>query len=560
VIPRFATALLIVLAQAQSPAPEPASATPIRITAQIAETGGRPIRNLQARDIELREDGAVQPVLGVEARTPEPRRVAIMLDEFHVSPDATSGVRAAVHWFVEEHLRAGDEVAIVKPLDSLPAIHFTATLERLHDSIEAFDGRKGNYTPRSELEADTVGRSPALAEAARAQIVLSGLRALAARLGGMPGRTAIVLVSEGFVPERRPALALPDAEMVERFANRFDIPIYSLSPSDIRNGEPEQLLRTFASRTGGEFIGGTDLTAALRRVSDDLDGGYVITYLPPHPHDGKFHEVQITVRRKEVSVRARAGYVSMMPIVASARSHTPSVLSNRLLRRSGFVNVWAGVTTLKGTDAHIVVTWEPGRLSGDRRRAARVALKATKPDGTVLYDGTLVPVHSGEVDAVDHAEFDAPAGQVQLDMTIVGSRGEKLDTDARDLTVPAIGPGTLLLPPLMVGTRSAREFRDASDNADTPPEPQRDYSRTERLLIRVPAYSPSPEPPRVTVRLLNRIGQQVHALQQAPGTADGLFQFGLSLAPFAPGDYILEFKATAASGTAEQRVSMRITG
>ena len=563
---RVAAVLALLLAQAQPQTPAPPAPAPIRITATVLSADGRPARDLQARDVELREDGVVQPILSVEPRAPGPRRIAVLLDEFHVSPGATTAVRAAIHWFVEEYLRDGDQVAIVKPLDSLQAIHFTADRARLHDAIEAFDGRNGIYTARTPLEADTVGQAPALAEAARAQIVLSALRVLTTRLGGMPGRPAVVLVSEGLAGEPHVAWAreLPDGDMVQRFANRFDVPVFALSPApQSENDPPAAFLRTLAAQTGAEFRATTDLTGALRAVAEALDGGYVITYRPPHPPDGRFHEIRVTTRRKDATVRARAGYVSAVPIDArlASRGRTPSVMSTRLLRRSALLKVWAGITRFIGPDGHVVITWEAARSSiGDRRRPARVMLKASKADGTVLFDGPLVAVRSGMAGTPDRAEFDAPSGRVEIDMTILGLQGEKLDTETRDLEVPSIGAGTLLLPPLVVPTRSAREFREVLDDEHAAPDPESEFSRTERLLIRVPAYAAINEPARVTARLLNRKGQQIQTLDQTPDTPGGVSQFDLSLAPLAPGEYILEFRATGPAGTTEQRVSVRITG
>ena len=566
IAPFAAAVLQVFLAQAQGQPSAPQPPQPIRISATIVAADGRPLRNITARDVELREDGVVQPILTLEPRGPEPRRIAILLDEFHIGQGVTSAVRGAIHWFVEEHLRDGDQVAVVKPLDSLSAIHFTADRARLHDAIEAFDGRKDNYTPRTPLEADTVGQSPALADSARAQIVLSALRALTTRLGGLPGRPAVLLVSEGFAgePHGASARALPDAGMVQRFANRFDVPVFTISPATASETEPSAtFLRTLAAQTGGEFRVTADLTTALRAVADALDGGYVITYRPPHPPDGRFHEVQVTTRRKDVTVRARAGYVSAVPIDARAASRGGGapVMSTRLLRRSVLLKVWAGITRFTGADGHVVITWEAARSStGDRRRAARVMLKASKADGTVLFDGPILAVRSGMSGTPDRAEFDAPSGRVEIDMTILGLQGEKLDTEARDLEVPPLGPGTLLLPPVVVPTRSALEFREASADEHAAPDPDSEFSRTERLLIRVPAYAAMNEPARVTARLLNRKGQQLQQLAQTPGTPGGVAQFDLSLAPLAPGDYILEFSATGPAGTTEQRINVRITG
>ena len=181
-----------------------------------------------------------------------------------------------------------------------------------------------------------------------------------------------------------------------------------------------------------------------------------------------------------------------------------------------------------------------------------------------LRFSVLGPVRGALVSAgipSDRAEFDAPAGRVQLDMTILGERGEQLDLDARDLEVPSTGTArTLLLPPVLIATRSAREFREVSADENAVPAPSREFSRTERLVVRVPAFAPGSSTPRVSARLLNRSGQIVRELAPIDETSGGVVQFDLPLAPLAPGDYFLLVTATADAGAAEERVSLRITG
>jgi hypothetical protein len=211
------------------------------------------------------------------------------------------------------------------------------------------------------------------------------------------------------------------------------------------------------------------------------------------------------------------------------------------------------------------VTWEPGRgfVGTTRSNAARVTLKATTRDGKVLFEGMLSPMRVGGVadaTATDRAEFDAPVGRVQLDMTILGIAGEKLDVDARDLEVPAMkGAAPLLLPAILIATQSERGFREVTADADAPPDPSREFRRTERLLIRVPAYV-SGAPVRVTGRLLNRLAQPMRDLLALPDTGGGISQFDLPLAPLAPGDYYLQFSVPGASAPVDQRIAFRITG
>jgi VWFA-related protein len=572
---RFRAAGLIAFAaaavlRAQQPAPPAASATPaplheaITVAAETAD--GRPVAGLRAADFTLTVDGSPQPLDSVERLDAEPRVLALLLDEYHVSAEATAAVREAAHRFVEQQLRPEDRAVILRPLDSLPAIHLTADRDRLHDAINAFTGRKGDYEPRSALEEQTVGRAPALVRAARAQIVLSGLRALASRLGTQPGRAGIILVSEGFIRDARLANArvLPDAGVVERFANRFDVPVFVVDPSGSTEDTPEvRTLTQLADDTGGFFLRSADIAPVLARAGAALDAGYLLRFTPAHGRDGRFHRIDVATARKHVTIRRQAGYVA--PPTRTRRALAEALpFTTRLLHRSPFIDVWSGITRFTDAEASIAVTWEPGRgpAGSLQSNAARVSLTATEPDGTVLYQGVLAPVRTTPIagsNVVNRAEFKAPAGRVYLDMTIFGSRGEKLDVDARDLEVPAAGPTLQLLPPVILAARSAREFREATEDHDAPPDPAREFSRTTRLLIRVAAYGGSGDA-AVSARLLNRTGQTLRTLDAIPDGPQGVTQFDLPLAPFAPGEYYLLLRAAGSGQPVERRVPLRVTG
>src|SRR5689334_12641586 len=198
----------------------------VRIATTVTDRQGRPIGGLTAKDFEVKEDGVVQKIEAVEPRKPEARKLAILLDEFHVDPADTVAVREALTRFVDERLRAGDSAVVLKPLDSLPSIRLTTDRDTLRRAIGSFEGRKGIYAPRTPLEAETMGTVPTLVDSGRAQVVLSAMRALVAQLGSEAGRSAVLIVTEGFTaqPRRTSALrGLPDPGMVERFANRYDV-------------------------------------------------------------------------------------------------------------------------------------------------------------------------------------------------------------------------------------------------------------------------------------------------------------------------------------------------
>ena len=571
----FRISLLALLAvvsagpRVQQPAAPSAADTPLTQTVNVVveAADGRLVSGLRAADFELSIDGTRQPIESVAARAPGPRVLALLLDEFHVGSAETAAVREAAHRFVEQQVREGDRVVVLKPLDSLPAIHLTADRDRMHDAIDAFDGRKGNYEPRSPLEEQTIGRAPALAEASRAQVVLSGLRALASRLGTQPGRAGIILISEGFTRDARlaNARALPSASMVERFANRFDVPVFAIDPVTGPSDDPgEMTLAQLAAQTGGFFESGGDIAVALRRANTELDGGYVLTFKMPQGADGRFHSVSVRTSRKNTSARTRAGYIAPLPpsLRAAFARDTAEPVATRLQHRSPFVDVWSGVTRFVNADGHVVVTWEPGHPFGVAAAdAVRVKLVATQPNGAVLFEGELTPVRREPIagsDVTNRAAFTAPPGRVYLDMTIFDARGQKLDIDARDLEVPAAGPAPELLPPVIVAARSAREFREAAANADAPPDPGREFSRTTRLLIRVPVSGG--DGARVSARFLNRSGQTLRTIDELPDSADGVSQFDLPLAPYAPGSYELLLTATNGKSAVQQRVAIKVTG
>src|SRR5262249_58200166 len=134
------------------------------------------------------------------------------------------------------------------------------------------------------------------------------------------------------------------------------------------------------------------------------------------------------------------------------------------------------------------VTWLRAATSA---APVQIALKATTGDGRLLFEGFVSPVRVGEPpnDAnPDRVTFDAPSGKVQIDMTIIGSRGEKLDVDARDIEVTAAnGAAAVILPPIVIGTQAAREVPAAVADADAAPGPACPFPRTAGLVVAVPA-------------------------------------------------------------------------
>jgi VWFA-related protein len=585
----------------------------VRVDAIVTDRQGRPITNLRPADFEVRENGVAQKIDGVvlTARTPQagaaaPREavhspedeerasreagtriIALYLDEFHVSAGtSTDRAREAALRFLDEQVRPADLLIVLKPLDHLTEIRFTRDRAVARQAVESFAGRKDDYTPRTPFEEEYMGRSPDAVRAARAQIVMSGLRAVAIRMGELDGGlAALVLFTEGFdgnVPMARDR-RLPDLQGLVRAASRFRVAFYALDPSPVAAEVPPptaadtetvgptvSTLQTLARQTGGDAaVAGQDLTPLMRAISRDLDSYYVLTYTPAGPSDGRFRKLQVTASRRDAQVRTRSGYWAPLPTdLRSTRATAPAIVPMRAIKRSPLIDSWIGTSLAPNGKRQVIFTWVPAsgvtRTGKPLARADIVSLKVTTPAGAVLFEGDVSPARGSGVTTQrnDAAKFEASAGRLQLDMTILQADGTKLDVGAQDFDLPEFRAGSpIILQPQLFRAASAREFRDVSTDPNAAPLPTREFRRTDRVLLRVPTFDPSGAEVRVSVKLMNRVGSSLEDLApMAPDPALKMDQFDLPLAKFAPGEYAIEITAQSTSGSARELIRLHITG
>ena len=71
-------------------------------------------------------------------------------------------------------------------------------------------------------------------------------------------------------------------------------------------------LKTLAEETGGfAAVNANSLTPAFQRIVEGNSRYYVLGYYPPtHPRDGRFHKIEVRVKRPGLRVTARKGYAS----------------------------------------------------------------------------------------------------------------------------------------------------------------------------------------------------------------------------------------------------------
>jgi hypothetical protein len=112
--------------------------------------------------------------------------------------------------------------------------------------------------------------------------------------------------------------------------------------------------------------------------------------------------------------------------------------------------------------------------------------------------------------------------------------------------------------PGVLRARTPAETQAILKDPNAVPVVAREFRRTERLIVRTQAYGPGTEVPVVTAKLLNRIGSPMQDLPVTQDQATGTAQLDLPLAGVAPGEYLIDLRATGQGGEAKQLVAFKI--
>jgi hypothetical protein len=143
-------------------------------------------------------------------------------------------------------------------------------------------------------------------------------------------------------------------------------------------------------------------------------------------------------------------------------------------------------------------------------------------------------------------------------MEIQDAASQVLDRDVRDMSIRDLRGDVAVGTPEVLRARNAREFRTLDVDAAVPVA-SREFSRTERLLIRFQAYGSADRPPAVSAKLLSRSGQPIRDLPVTPASTHGDLAIDLPLASFPTGDYAVEVTAKSGARDATDRFTFRIS-
>ena len=492
-----------------------------------------------------------------------------------------------------------------RPSGGRPADDLTVSMTDL------FDGTLG------QLQAEYGGST-----------TVHGLAAIVAGLNRAPGRKSILMFSQGVALSRD---GDPRFYALIDQANRANVAVYTVdaaglragsynllagrysaaatndgggfveSPRDfaaVARGAPEVGLGILANETGGQLIDSTnDLFKAFPRLDEDLRSYYALTYVPSREQpDGKFHRIQVKVKRPGLSAKARSGYTSLplaassMPVLgyeapALARlDATPLPNELPILARALVFPVsheMARVPVLVAVPTR-ALDYARDDAAGTFAAEAVVLIRVRDAQGQVVHKaseeyGLSGPVASLEASRAGELLFyrqpKLAPGLYTLEAIVRDSRTGKASVRVSSLEVPRASETAL-----RVGTpfiiRRAEAAASGQGDASNPlffgdvllyPNLGQPLSKAtdKELAFGFTAYDGHDGPLTATLQLL-KSGQPVATVPLALGVADQQGRINqiskLPLEPFEPGNYELRVTVTAGAQQVMRAIPFAIAG
>ena len=363
----------------------------------------------------------------------------VYIDHYNLHQTSQKRVLDDLEDFLEDRVTQGNNIMLVgynrkveviqnftrdrqKIRDGLRRMRKTATYGQLDDAERRRTMRLMFPTPQTSFIGNSA-RLPGDDQAAAYQLLrsyvqkvksdlrfsTSALESVARSLAGLPGRKAILYVSDGL--PKRPgeslyqhfldvygnslpssptqtidpmveALAENEAHLfnqIVRQANAHQVTFYTLyargTDSGSRSAELTDLsaapgglatldiartmnlqepLIDMAEATGGSSILNTfNFDRAFASLSADFDSFYSLGYRSHHGGDGKYHKIEVRVSRPGLKVRHRTGFVDK-PEVERVADRTISSLILKLEKNPLGINIDFGVPKKKGGKIYLV--------------------------------------------------------------------------------------------------------------------------------------------------------------------------------------------------------------
>ena len=143
------------------------------------------------------------------------------------------------------------------------------------------------------------------------------------------------------------------------------------------------------------------MSQGLAQIVKDQTAYYLLGYTSSDaPTDGKFHEIEVRVKRSDTKIRARKGYYALTeanaarvlappkPVLPKAIDTALSTLAEPI--RGRLVRTWVGTRRGDNGKTRVTFVWEPvGTTQSQRRESASQVMLMAMSDSDAYFRGQV---------------------------------------------------------------------------------------------------------------------------------------------------------------------------
>ena len=283
------------------------------VTCEVTDRTGAPSKDLRIEDFELRDNGREQNIESLWQEQDLPLTIGLLVDVSGSQSAFVDEHRRAVTQFLRQILGPKDRAFLVTvgPEPKLLA-DLSGSIDELRRAADLIDPLQLHGTIFGESCVQTIPVRGCGGTALWNAVYASARQ----KMRWVQGRKALIVVSDGF--DTGSPHTLSDAiEAVQESASvvygikYVDPNITPASAGISRRKSAERGLERLTDETGGYTFPnpGDKLAEVFARIEQDLRNQYVLGFTPPvEARDGRFHKLEVRMRPRGLTVRARIGY------------------------------------------------------------------------------------------------------------------------------------------------------------------------------------------------------------------------------------------------------------
>jgi Ca-activated chloride channel family protein len=267
----------------------------VNVLCSVRDSKGTWAQGLTRDDFEVREDGRARPITHFAADTVSPLTVALMIDVSGSVATILDIETAAAKRFLDEVLRPGDQAMAGGFSSTIPTWQdLTGSRDRLHAALEHVNDRLDYVTEGVRPRGGT--------------LLYDAVDLVASRkLARLVGRKTLILITDGLDNGSQ-----VDVEKAMQSAQQADAVVFAIHyvPESSGGRDGQRPLERLAGPTGGRVFSVSQkmpLERVFAEIADEMRHQYSLGFTP-ESHDGRFHKLEVRVKRPGMKPAFRNGY------------------------------------------------------------------------------------------------------------------------------------------------------------------------------------------------------------------------------------------------------------